>query len=156
MNVKSIGTDDGEICGRDGCDGVMRIVDSGSCCSCHICAPCGHCTEYLVCCDKCGEEFDSSKTQFHEPKQAANQSVTPIKPPVDHFSEMDGSKLDWLSFSHSSCSMIKKGKCPLEMTMDQVREKVNGTFGGRFEHWNEATNQHGKQIRVFKFIAYTD
>lgn len=52
--------------------------------------------------------------------------------------------------------MIKKGKCPLEMTIGQVKEKVNGTFGGRFESWTEATNQHGKQIRVFKFIAYTD
>ena len=43
--------------------------------------------------------------------------------------------------------MIKEGVYPEGMTKEQVREKVKGSFGGRFESFG-----NGK----FKYIAYTD
>jgi len=43
--------------------------------------------------------------------------------------------------------MIKEGVYPLHMSMEEVRQEVRGTFGGRFEYFKD-----GK----FKYIAYTD
>lgn len=48
---------------------------------------------------------------------------------------------------HSTCSMRVSGWYPTHLTMEDVRKKVDGTFGGRFESF------HNGQ---FSFIAYTD
>lgn len=61
--------------------------------------------------------------------------------------ELDPKKIDWHSKSHSSASMIKEGIYPEGTSIAEVRKAVDGTFGGRFEHFGG-----GK----FKFIAYTD
>lgn len=49
-----IGTEEGERCGRDGCNGVIKIGhprDGG--CSCHISPPCGWCTSSFYECPSC-------------------------------------------------------------------------------------------------------
>jgi hypothetical protein len=43
--------------------------------------------------------------------------------------------------------MIKEGVYPPTATMADVEKEVRGTFGGRFDYFND-----GK----FKYIAYTD
>lgn len=68
-----------------------------------------------------------------------------------HNMPLDDTKVSWRNRSHSSCSMIKEGVYPQsgDPAADRamVRKEVDGTFGGRFEHFG-----NGK----FKFIAYTD
>lgn len=57
--------------------------------------------------------------------------------------------IEWVAKMHTNSSMIKEGTYPYpsEITRDDVRKEVNGTFGGRFEHFGNGR---------FKFIAYTD
>lgn len=43
---------EGEICNRDGCDGVIKEKKPENC-SCHISPPCGACTTPREYCDKC-------------------------------------------------------------------------------------------------------
>ncbi|MCO3773816.1 hypothetical protein FA127_29200 [Pseudomonas aeruginosa] len=50
---------------------------------------------------------------------------------------------------HSGASMIKKGVFPIGTSRAEVEKAVIGTFGGRFEYFNEEKGQ-------FKYIAYTD
>lgn len=41
----------GEICNRNGRDGLLQSGTTDSCCACHISAPCRHCV--TVSCTKC-------------------------------------------------------------------------------------------------------
>ena len=50
-----LGLEEGEICNRDGCQGIMTYVKEGSC-SCHINPPCSVCTDARLQCSECGEE----------------------------------------------------------------------------------------------------
>lgn len=47
------GYEEGEVCGRDGCDGIIEEHDIDGGCSCHINPPCSYCTTpkefYPVC-----------------------------------------------------------------------------------------------------------
>ncbi|MBO0505291.1 MULTISPECIES: hypothetical protein [Aeromonas] len=89
-------------------------------------------------------------------RAVTTQQWRPMKSLDDYYKEMDGSKLEWISLPHTHFTMIKRGKCPIDMTSDQVTERVIGTFGGRFSRWGEAVNQHGKPIITFEYIAHTD
>ena len=60
---------------------------------------------------------------------------------------LDKTKVSWYSESHSSSSMLKIGVYPEGTAQKLVQEKVNGTFGGRFN-----TFGNGR----FIFVAYTD
>jgi hypothetical protein len=62
---------------------------------------------------------------------------------------LDQTKIDWVDRLHSSCSMIKEGVFPVGTDIKEVEKKVRGTFGGRFERFDE---ENGR----FKYIAYTD
>lgn len=59
----------------------------------------------------------------------------------------DNTEIKWKSKAHTSCSMVKEGTYPEGATIQDVEDKVRGTFGGRFEFFG-----NGK----FKYIAYTD
>lgn len=48
-----LGHDEGAICNRDGCEGVMRFKTPDDC-SCHISPPCTSCVESNLRCDDCG------------------------------------------------------------------------------------------------------
>ncbi|AWG45804.1 MULTISPECIES: hypothetical protein [unclassified Massilia] len=62
---------------------------------------------------------------------------------------LDRTKIDWCSKSHSNASMIKEGVFPPGTSSADVRKLVDGSFGGRFEYFDEKRCE-------FKFIAYTD
>jgi hypothetical protein len=59
----------------------------------------------------------------------------------------DNTKIDCRILARSSSSLLCVGVYPEGTTQAQVRERVNGTFGGRFEQFGNGT---------FRFIAYTD
>lgn len=68
---------------------------------------------------------------------------------IFHEHSLDKTKIDWKSKSHTHFSMIKKGCFPKGTSREEVRKQVDGTFGGRFTHWDENSCE-------FEFIAYTD
>lgn len=47
------GEEEGSICNRDGCDGLMDWPEVEGC-SCHINPPCGRCENNPLTCDTCG------------------------------------------------------------------------------------------------------
>lgn len=51
---------EGEVCGRNGCDGVLKEGDKDGCCSCHIAPPCSYCTMSAEYCPKCDWEAEQT------------------------------------------------------------------------------------------------
>ncbi len=50
-----IGYEEGDVCGRDGCKGILELHPVEGC-SCHISAPCSACTTPSEYCPECGYE----------------------------------------------------------------------------------------------------
>jgi len=139
----SFGYEEGEVCGRNGCKGIIRDKPVENC-SCHISPPCHACTEDRAYCDECDYE---GKNNEHMNGFIGNvDKSTGIWKSFER-RQLDASKIDWHSLSHTHFSMIKEGVYPEGTTRDQVLDLVKGTFGGRFEYFG-----NGK----FKYIAYTD
>lgn len=141
------GFEENEVCGRDGCDGTIQLEDTDSCCSCHISPPCSHCVDDRHYCPKCDWHAIDDQKNTYSYSSAPTYPVYQYKTNVQKLAEMDHSKIDWVWESHTHFSMKKIGKCPLNATTKEVFEHVKGTFGGRFERFNEGH---------FTFIAYTD
>lgn len=150
MNRISLGYEKGEKCNRDGCIGIIKEHDSESCCSCHINPPCSYCTDSRSYCPEC--DWDGKEEQ----DEIENQRLKQYKEnPIDTFykvrtmNDLDRTKIDYLSLSHTHFSMIKKGVFPEGTTREEVIEKVKGTFGGRFKYFEE-------DRREFEYVSYTD
>ena len=113
-------------------------------CSCHINPPCSACTDAPMFCVKCGykEEIKFMNDFRYVVKNDDIRSITDYRPRT-----LDKTKIDWHSKSHTHASMIKEGIYPNGTSQSDVEKLVEGTFGGRFEHFG-----NGK----FKYIAYTD
>lgn len=140
-----LGYIEGEICGRHGCRGIMAehpVED----CSCHISPPCGACTAERGYCTTCDAQVSDEREEYIndfvckiDSKTAKIWDYTPRL--------LDSTKIDWHSKSHTHFSMIMEGVYPEGTSQAEVLKAVDGTFGGRFDHFGG-----GK----FKFIAYTD
>ena len=50
--MESLGTEEGNVCGRDGCDGILVMTREGEC-RCHISPPCSSCVNMKPACPKC-------------------------------------------------------------------------------------------------------
>lgn len=149
-HAEQTGQLEGEVCGRDGCAGVIseREVEN---CSCHISPPCGSCTEPREYCPVCDWEATEDEVPYND------FLVRPASPVAAWSSyrprPLDPTKIDWRSSAHTNSSMKKEGVYPYGTTTDQLRQALNGTFGGRFERHREATQE---KPGSFTFIAYTD
>ncbi len=55
LNERKLGTDEGDVCKRDGCNGVIHLPEVENC-SCHISAPCPAHESQTLCCPVCGWE----------------------------------------------------------------------------------------------------
>jgi len=132
-------------CNRNGCNGTIKVRPSENC-SCHLHPPCSSCTAPRHFCNVCGWD-EADDVIINDFVVNVNRETN-----VYRFWEprpLDRNKIDWRSKSHTHFSMIKEGCFPKGTTGEQVREKVNGTFGGRFTKWDE-------QRCEFEFVAYTD
>lgn len=136
---------EGETCQRKGCAGVVKehAVEN---CSCHICPPCGACTSPRGYCEACGWEESED--------QVINDYLVSVDKSTGVFRSweprpLDSTKIDWRSHPHTNSTMIKEGVFPIGTPFSEVETLVRGTFGGRFERFNEDTGQ-------FRYIAYTD
>lgn len=52
MSEKKLGAEEGDICNRDGCKGVIKFTDPENC-SCHINPPCSACLDTRLHCPTC-------------------------------------------------------------------------------------------------------
>ncbi len=140
-----LGYIEGERCNRHGCDGIMeeRPIEN---CSCHISPPCSSCTEERGYCPKCGADVRDERiatiNDYVCNVDARTGKIWEYKP-----RPLDSTKIDWHSKGHTHFTMVKEGVYPEGTTENEVRNVVDGTFGGRFEYFGG-----GK----FRFIAYTD
>ena len=142
------GQEEGEICWRNGCQGVIALKDIDGDCSCHINPPCGYCTAIREYCPVC--EWDADEEDRVEYMNGFRMKVAddPIRSIISYERRpLDPRKIDWHSMSHSNSSMKKVGVYPEGTTRAEVEKVVRGTFGGRFESFG---NCH------FSYIAYTD
>lgn len=142
-----VGIFEGDICGRNGCNGVIALLETDGCCSCHINPPCGYCTTPREYCPECdweasGELKCSNLNGFHVRYVPKTNIYVGWKR-----RELDKTKIDYHILSHTNSSQICEGVYPDGTTMGEVERIVAGTFGGRFEYFG-----NGK----FKYIAYTD
>ncbi len=150
-----------EKCNRDGCEGIIQEKDIDGGCSCHINPPCSYCTEPKNYCSECDwdekEENDKAdqvsrkywddyhkrpdvieaKRKQEEESQLFNDMYSG-KIPVDKY--RSGHR------GHTHFSQIIYGVHP-NMNQSEIREKVKGTFGGRFTRFNDYS---------FEYVAYTD
>lgn len=136
------GQEEGAICWRNGCQGhiAVRPVEN---CSCHIHPPCGSCTEVSEYCPVCDWQAKDDDDFKFVPTEYSSLSIREtVKPRA-----LDPRKIDYRITGHSNSSQLCEGVYPEGTTMEEVLKKVRGTFGGRFEYFD-----NGK----FRYIAYTD
>lgn len=146
--MSEYGYEEGDICNRDCCEGVIEI-EAVENCSCHISPPCWAHENADMWCPECGWRAAQDPLCVREIHTISlDLSGAGVfydrKPRV-----LDNTKIDWTWEPHSNSSMVKKGVFPLGTTPAQVEDVVKGTFGGRFESFNSESG-------TFKYIAYTD
>lgn len=144
MSEPIIGMEEGQQCNRDGCDGIIVMPESENC-SCHVSPPCHSCTDRYPYCPECGwedvpEPYVPSSALSHTPDTSWWWKPRTL-------ADLDATKIDYIIKSHSSCSQIVEGVYPPGTTAAEIRAKVDGTFGGKFLHFDNGR---------FKFLAYTD
>lgn len=140
----------GEICGREGCEGIIDSYGKEGSCSCHINPPCSYCTEISEFCPKCGWDGKEEENEnYIEIRKKQNNNDRKIENEYRQrtIEDLDNTKIQWIVLSHTHFSMKCVGVCPPQTSKEAVRELVKGTFGGRFESFGG-----GK----FTYIAYTD
>lgn len=143
--MSNLGYTEDETCNRNGCVGVIKLNYVGSC-SCHINPPCSHCTDATAYCEVC--DWDESS----DPLVVKDPVAYHFLPMGGVFTEtkkrvLDNTKIDYIIQTHTNFSQKCIGVYPEGTTREDVRKKVDGTFGGRFESFG---NGH------FVYIAYTD
>ena len=143
-----LGYYEGDICNREGCEGLIELEKVENC-SCHISPPCWAHENASLCCPDCGWRAADDPLCVREIHTitidlSGAGTFYDRKPRV-----LDPTKIDWTWEPHTNSSMIKKGVFPPGTTREQVRAVVDGTFGGRFESFDEERG-------TFKFVAYTD
>ena len=142
--MKDHGYEKGDRCNRNGCQGIIEEHEKRGC-SCHINPPCSACTEARGYCPVCEwEERDDLTVKDWDTAYIGHNGGMSIewKPRV-----LDRTKIDYVITPYSNSSQICEGVYPKGTTREDVREKVIGSFGGRFEYFD-----NGK----FKYVAYTD
>lgn len=144
MSTREPGYLEGETCGRKACVGVIECHPVQGC-YCHISAPCSACTAPRNYCPVCGWEEADEEVEPASIVEAMINHPRLYEAPAPR--PLDPTKIDYRIKSHSNSSQICEGVYPDGTTRAQVLARVEGTFGGRFEHFGG-----GK----FKYIAYTD
>jgi hypothetical protein len=148
-----LGYEKGEICGRNGCAGVIDAHEVENC-SCHISPPCSACTTAKEFCEACDwlhadEIADENMRKFKELKNKPPVHEGCVSNAIRGENKLDDRIINWRYETHTHFSMKKVGVFPPGTMRADVEKEVAGTFGGRFEYFNESE-------RKFSYVAYTD
>lgn len=158
------GYSEGEICNRNGCNGIIKEHEKEGRCSCHINPPCSYCTELNAYCETCGwdakeeqDEYDKQQMEVYKKNESYYaQQRKEFDEARDLFykkyrGEIPAEKLEMRGEPHTHFTMKKIGVFPKgSETYESLLPKVRGTFGGRF------TTVIDKDSYRFEYIAYTD
>ena len=142
LHPGDLGYEEGATCNRDGCTGTIGTHPTENC-YCHINPPCGNCIKPRNFCPVCDwQEADDplvimEVTTIYLPQGFVDRKKRILNP----------TKIDYRIEEHSSASQRCIGVYPPGATQKDVEAVVKGTFGGRFEKFE---NGH------FDYIAYTD
>jgi len=159
MSSKEIiefGTIKGELCGRNGCEGIIDEHEKEGCCSCHINPPCGYCTSDTSYCPKCEWAAEDDREQYKPSESDLAAWAKQAKEWQDRrdlfYKKYRGKspidKLEMRTESHTHFTQKVIGVFPKGTeTAKSILPKVEGTFGGRFSFFGETK---------FEYIAYTD
>lgn len=138
------------------CEGVMERYDDRHC-SCHINPPCSNCVDAVYRCSECSfttEPPEPDHSWITDDMRAVWAAESAAREQRDrewvefmHLPADAVTKLDYRKYEHTHFSMRIEGRYPPGMSSADVKKKVNGTFGGRFDYFD-----HGR----FVFIAHTD
>lgn len=158
--MSEVGYLKGEICNRDGCVGIIEERPSENQCSCHINPPCSYCTDSREFCPIC--EWEGREEQLEHQYKPLNNDMQSVynrcmaredthRLRIDKIRSGEGKseKIDWYSQGHTHFSMKKIGVFPIGTDRSEVVKEVQGTFGGRFDGYDEKRG-------TFTYIAYTD
>lgn len=146
--MSDFGTEGGSRCWRNGCAGIIaeHAVEG---CSCHINPPCGACTtprEFCPVCDWQAKDddgtFNGFTIKYADKSQGIFGKLESWKP-----RPLDPRKIDYRITAHSNSSQLCTGVYPEGTTRAEVEQRVQGTFGGRFNHFGDGR---------FEYVAYTD
>ena len=74
------------------------------------------------------------------PTDTINQKANPLQ-------SAPLGRIQYTCHPHTNSSMVKRGTYAEGVTQDEVRQRVDGSFGGRFTHFGNGS---------FEFITYTD
>lgn len=121
------------------CDGNFHYPPVENC-ACHINPPCSACTDNRLECDKCG--YEPEEPEYKDVPVALGLSMREYKP-----KPLDNMKIDYRVKMHTAATQICEGVYPEGTTRQEVEAVVRGSFGGRFEQFDNGR---------FKYIAYTD
>ena len=161
MSTEEIGYCEGEQCNRNGCEGIIYEKYIEGSCSCHLSAPCGYCTEPRGQCTDCrwddAEEVNESylrdleywKNYHQRPEILEEKRLLEEQEKLFqkmYHGEIPVDKYSFRHRSHTHFSQIIYGVHP-DLDQSEIREKIKGTFGGRFTRFNNYS---------FEYIAYTD
>lgn len=152
----------GEICGRDGCSGIIDEREAERGCSCHINPPCSYCTTSREYCPVCGwdgreeqQEAESIKlykitakrmSQWEQERKKWNDAFERFQ--AMYNGQWPITELIIRQQNHTHFSQYQRGVFPPGTeTRETILPKVRGTFGGRFTHFGDYS---------FEYIAYTD
>lgn len=140
--IAELGYEEGSVCNRNGCCGVIAIHKSENC-SCHIAPPCGSCCAPRGYCPECDWQEKDDPLVIMEVKTIYLPSGW-----TDRVKRvLDPTKIDYRIEMHSSSSQLCIGVYPPTATRADVENRVCGTFGGRFESFGNGR---------FRYVAYTD
>lgn len=148
----------GDVCGRDGCEGIIDEHEKEGSCSCHINPPCSKCTtdtSYCPVCDWTPDDDIVSIDTEAQKKQAEyykKQNEIWQEARDSFYKKYNGQEaiveLEMRTEPHTHFTQIVVGVFPEgTQTKESLLPEVEGTFGGRFEIFGTTK---------FKYIAYTD
>lgn len=153
-----IGYEKGDVCGREGCAGIIDQHPTDKCCSCHINPPCSYCTDSREYCPECG--WEGSEEQYNGYGNTSPAQIAAYKKSAEEFTEKRESfyrkfkgkeevtELEMRNEPHTHFTQKIVGIFPKgTQTKETVLPEVKGSFGGRFLFFGETS---------FEYIAYTD
>jgi hypothetical protein len=156
--MSEIGYETGEICNRDGCNGIIAEHQKEGSCSCHINPPCGYCTTDAHYCPEC--DWSAEEEQNNNERKPSEAEIEYYKKENDKWQKRRDSfydkyagkipitELETRTELHTHFTQIVRGVFPEgTKTKEEIEQQVQGSFGGRFTHFSKNS---------FEYIAYTD
>lgn len=103
----------GEVCGRDGCNGIIQEREIDGCCSCHISSPCSYCETPKEFCPECGWDANEEMNAYFEKNKKRYPPANFVyKTPQQKFDELPDGKFGAVIWGYFGTGMVVKGKHP--------------------------------------------